>query len=57
MPTGERTKSPTWRERVATSLKTQTATWLAAFVIGLLGLFSGQMTESVKFALNRADRQ
>jgi hypothetical protein len=47
--------TPTWREGVATSLKTQTATWLVAFAIGLLGLFSGRVTESVKFALNRAD--
>lgn len=38
-----------------TSLKTQTTTWLVAFVIGLLGLFSAQITESIKFALNRAD--
>jgi hypothetical protein len=47
--------TPTWFEGLATSLKTQTATWLVAFVIGLLGLFSGRVTESVKFALNRAD--
>ncbi len=45
----------TWQQGIGTSLKTQTATWLAAFLIGILGLFSGRITESIKFALNRAD--
>jgi hypothetical protein len=49
------TANPTWLQGIATSLKTQTATWLVAFMIGLLTLFSGRITESVKFALNRAD--
>jgi hypothetical protein len=49
------TTNPTWLQGLLISLKTQTATWLVAFLIGILGLFSGQITESVKFALNRAD--
>ncbi|SFU86520.1 hypothetical protein [Pseudoduganella namucuonensis] len=49
------TANPTWLQGIAISLKTQTATWLVAFMIGILSLFSGHMTESVKFALNRAD--
>src|SRR5262245_56398718 len=49
------TPPPTWRQGLVTSLKTQTATWLAAFLIGLPTLLSGQITESVKLALNRAD--
>ncbi len=49
------TTNPTWMQGLASSLKTQTATWLVAFLLGILGLFSGQITESVKFALNRAD--
>lgn len=44
-----------WFQGLVTSLRTQTATWLVAFLIGILGLFAGQITESVKFALNRAD--
>ncbi len=51
----ERTTNPTWLQELRTSLKTQTATWVAAFVIGILTLFSGRITESVKFAMNRAD--
>jgi hypothetical protein len=53
--TTDGTTNPTWLQGVATSLKTQAATWLVAFLIGMLGLFSGRITESVKFALNRAD--
>jgi hypothetical protein len=49
------TTNPTWLQGIAASLKKQTATWLVAFLIGILGLFSGRITESVKFALNRAD--
>jgi hypothetical protein len=45
----------TWLEGLSTSLKTQTATWLVALFIGILGLFSSYITESVKFAMNRAD--
>src|SRR6185436_5688952 len=46
---------PTWLQGLVTSFKTQTATWVVAFLIGILTLFSGRITESVKFALNRAD--
>jgi len=49
------TPNPTWLQGLAISLKTQTATWLVAFLIGILSLFSGDITESVKFGLNRAD--
>jgi len=49
------TPNPTWLQGLGTSLKTQTATWLVAFLIGIFGFFSGRITESVKFALNRAD--
>ena len=49
------TTNPTWLQLIAGSLEKQTATWLVAFLIGILGLFSGRITESVKFALNRAD--
>lgn len=51
----DRTATPTWLAGIATSLKTQTATWLVVFMIGILSLFSGRITDSVKFALNRAD--
>lgn len=40
---------------IKTSLKTQTATWLVAAFIAILGVFSSHITESIKFALNRAD--
>ncbi|MBL8423973.1 MAG: hypothetical protein JNK06_10820 [Candidatus Accumulibacter phosphatis] len=49
------TGTPSWLQGIATSFKTQTATWLVAFMIGIVSLFSGHITESVKFALNRAD--
>jgi hypothetical protein len=54
MTTGE-AATPTWGQGIVTSLKTQTATWFVAFLISIFGLFSGRITESVKFALNRAD--
>jgi hypothetical protein len=44
-----------WIESIKTSLTTQTATWLVGLAVALLGLFSSRITESVKFALNRAD--
>jgi len=44
-------------DSIGSSLKTQTATWLVAFGIGLLTLFSSRITEKVKFALNRADQR
>lgn len=51
----DETNNPTWRQGLVASLKTQMATWIVAFLLGILTLFSGQITESVKFALNRAD--
>jgi hypothetical protein len=53
--TTDSTVNPTWLQGLATSFKTQTATWLVAFLIGIFGLFSSRITDSVKFALNRAD--
>ena len=44
-----------WLSNIKSSIKTQTTTWLVAFVIAIMGLFSSQITEKVKFALNRAD--
>lgn len=44
-----------WLVNIKSSLKKDTAAWLVTFAIGILGLFSTQITESVRFALNRAD--
>ena len=49
------TTNPTWLQGIVKSLKTQTATWVVALLIGILGLLSARITESIKFALNRAD--
>jgi len=46
---------PGWRNSIWTSLKSQTATWFVGFLIAILTIFSSQLTESVKFGLNRAD--
>jgi hypothetical protein len=43
-----------WLESIGQSLKTQTATWFVGCVIALLTVFSSKITESVKFAINRA---
>lgn len=37
------------------SLKTKFSTWLIGIVIALLGVFSGHITENIKFSLNKAD--
>jgi hypothetical protein len=42
-------------QSLKTSLKTQTGTWFVGAVIAILGIFSDKITESIKFALNRAD--
>ncbi len=44
-----------WSNELKTSLKTQTATWLVAMLIGILGLFSARVTGCIRVALNRAD--
>lgn len=44
-----------WFDPIVLSLKKQTATWAVTLVLGILGLFSSYIIESVKFALNRAD--
>lgn len=54
MSSGVTTKS-TWWQALLESFKTRTATWLVTFMLGVLGLFSGYITESIRFSLNRAD--
>ncbi len=44
-----------WLQDVLISLRTQTATWMVAFVIGIFGVFSSNIIESIKFSLTRAD--
>jgi hypothetical protein len=44
-----------WTEHLLRSLEDQTATWFVGVVLALLGVFSGRLVETVKFALNRAD--
>jgi hypothetical protein len=48
-------ETTTWWNGIISSLKSQTATWLVALLIALLSIFSSQITERVKLALNRAD--
>ncbi len=55
MSTNLDTNEISWINGVKLSAKTQTATWLVAFLLAILGLFSGRITESIRFALNRAD--
>ncbi len=42
-----------WLSNIKSSIKTQTVTWLIAFFIGFFGVFPEQITEKVKFTLNR----
>ncbi len=44
-----------WFDTIVSSIKKQMATWVITIVITILGLLSSYITESVKFALNRAD--
>ena len=44
-----------WLASIKSSLKKDTAAWVVTFAIGILGVFCSQTTESVRFALNRAD--
>jgi hypothetical protein len=37
------------------SFRSQTATWLVAFLIGILTIFSSKLSENIKFAVNKAD--
>jgi hypothetical protein len=55
MPYQTSTNQVGWINGMLTSLKTQTATWFVGTLIAIMGLFSSQLTESIKFALNRAD--
>ena len=42
---------PSWTGAIKSSL----GTWFIGLLVGVLALFSSQVTESIKFALNRAD--
>lgn len=55
IPVTPATQKPTWLQGIVASFRTQTAAWLGTFLIGILTLFSGYITESVKNALNRAN--
>ena len=44
-----------WTTHLLHSFADQTATWFVGVVLALLGVFSGKLVETVKFALNRAD--
>lgn len=41
--------------KILDSLRTQFITWVVGIIIAILGLFSGQIVESIKFSLNKAD--
>lgn len=43
-----------WR-KLLESIASSGTTWIVTFAIGILTIFSSQITESVKFAINRAD--
>lgn len=45
----------TWFDTIKESLKSQGATWFVGLIIAIVTLFSSQLIESIKFALNRAD--
>jgi hypothetical protein len=45
----------TWRDTMIESFKSQTATWSVGLLIAILSIFSAEITENVKLALNRAD--
>ena len=42
-------------DKILDSLRTQLITWVVGIIIAILGLFSGQIVESIKFSLNKAD--
>lgn len=44
-----------WTTHLLHSFADQTATWFVGVVLALLGVFSGKLVETIKFALNRAD--
>jgi hypothetical protein len=44
-----------WSTHLLRSFADQTATWFVGVVLALLGVFSGKLVETIKFALNRAD--
>jgi hypothetical protein len=44
-----------WLIHLSHSLTDQAGTWFVGLVLALLGVFSGRLVETVKFALNRAD--
>ena len=44
-----------WQAHLLHSFGDQAGTWFVGVVLALLGVFSGKLVETVKFALNRAD--
>ncbi len=44
-----------WMQSVVQSFKSQTATWIVAFLVAVLSVFSSKITENIKFAINKAD--
>lgn len=46
---------PSLFDSIKFSLKSQGATWFVALLIAILTAYSSRITESIKFALNRAD--
>jgi hypothetical protein len=44
-----------WTAHLLRSFADQAGTWFIGVVLALLGVFSGRLVESIKFALNRAD--
>lgn len=44
-----------WTNHLLHSLAEQAGTWFVGVVLALLGIFSGKLVETIKFALNRAD--
>ena len=51
---GQATPAPCWRKALDI-LREHLTTFVTTTVVAVLAVFSGQITESVKFALNRAD--
>ncbi len=51
----EQATSPPWWRKILGILREHLTTFVTTTVVALLAVFSGQITETVKFALNRAD--
>jgi hypothetical protein len=46
---------PEWLSHFSSSLADQAGTWFVGLILAVLGVFSGRLVETIKFALNRAD--